>query len=97
MGKHTPGPWVAVHPEGDERSLDVYPANNPHYKIMHGKWGGMDDARLVAAAPDGFEAVRAFLADYDAVNVGAGERFHLKQQHIEAFRAFVAKAEGRHG
>jgi hypothetical protein len=49
----------------------------------------------IVAAPEGYEAVHKFLADLDAVKVGAGERFHLTRAHVDAFRAFVAKAEGK--
>lgn len=88
--KHTPGPWEAVHPEGDSNALDVYPVGNRHYKIMHGKWGGMADARLVAAAPDLLDMVKALIAPLDPDEDHADvEALYARAEEL------IAKAEGR--
>ena len=101
--KHTPGPWEvftavdepqmgnfhsAIYgPVGDYDCLFVALAN------QNGNYEG--DARLIAAAPELLELVKAFVAetvDYATLNkLGDPE----KQHNVKWARAVISKAEGR--
>lgn len=100
MSKHTPGPWllrddefvsvpgcvICVAPEEDlERSRAAWPAN----------------ARLIAAAPEMLEALKAALAA-PIIYTGGGEDESIDdcglvgvQPIRDKIRGAIAKAEGR--
>lgn len=78
---HTPGPWKIVdygtqqkYIEGGDREI--------------GKAWLIEDARLIAAAPDLLHALRELLRDVD-------EAEEIGQGTYTAARAAIAKAEGR--
>jgi hypothetical protein len=88
MNAHTPGPWtVGRDSEGDWQIHKPDPDGNP-IAIVRGE----DDARLVAAAPDLYEAVNDAM-EYLEEQVGDCE----PDCHciIHALRAAIAKVEGK--
>jgi len=97
MSKHTPGPWGldGVHEVVDATSAGVV-------QLWH--WNKSNNerdanARLIAAAPEMYEALRELLAEWDAENDRTMEEdsaFQPDSAAIEAIRAVLAKidAEG---
>ena len=64
MSGHTPGPWMAKDSRLYNFAFDVDDANGSPVAEVCSKHGGQDDearanARLIAAAPDMLEALRA--------------------------------------
>ena len=61
---HTPGPWRAVHrhahggPDDDERAGLGWEIEGPAEPMLRGQFARAADARLVAAAPTLYEALR---------------------------------------
>ena len=101
---HTPGPWVAsdnghilVDEESSywQRRLEYANRGNgvEGWRIasMESMWTQEDkaNARLIAAAPDLLEALRALVTH----RTGAGTAAQI-HRHYEAARAAIAKAEG---
>jgi hypothetical protein len=87
--KPTPGPWRAecVGSEGGENPLDVYEVNNGHRRIA--EYVSEPDARLIAAAPDMLDALRA-IADPTVRTDGV-----FAQMAIDRFRAIANAAIAR--
>ena len=54
--KHTPGPWKVIQPEHDPNAYDV--ATEAGGQIARLPWKCEANARLIAAAPELFEALR---------------------------------------
>jgi len=102
MTTHTPGPWVVVYGEsGRPRGI-----NAPNDKDIKGavghvvRWNGIGlpssptakaNARLIAAAPDLYEALRLAMPILERANAlcTGGTAF------IALARAAIAKAEGK--
>ena len=96
--KHTPGPWKVtegyqckiIDADGIDRVCTVNGGNNGNIQAAN--------ARLIAAAPDGYNA--AILAIESASPVNAKETDSWESGIIidaaayNALRAFIAKAEG---
>ena len=88
-GKHTPGPWLAVSNRSNTAfSCIAYPdgytlatCNN----VSVGDWEA--NARLIAAAPELLEVLKAFPGFIDDATIG--------DDWIERAWAAIAKAEGR--
>ena len=106
MSKFTPGPW---HAGADARI--VYDAAGwaiANAITFHGKHGAHDaygNGRLIAAAPDLYDALRELLTDMviaqgnmrkaakrDPAWEGCAE---IIQPRVDAARAAIAKAEGK--
>ena len=95
MTKHTPGPWVAlIHPEtkrraaaamvatqdsGGKLAIDVTGSTGTHE-------GDAANARLIAAAPELYEALRA-IVDREA------DEPLLEPSYVAAARAALAKVD----
>jgi len=88
MSKHTPGPWEVKSPANDSRAFDVY-AQGGHLKMHHGHWGGEADARLIAAAPELFQALQVLLEMPALKNIPV-----LGTGPVDAARAAIAKVTG---
>ena len=97
--QHTPGPWVWMQEYGAYWVLaheNLYKISG-QYVLDNGAGDGLDsnidvngpDARLIAAAPDLLEALRAMVEMMDCGDEsGAGSEWHTKA------RAAIAKATG---
>ena len=77
--KHTPGPWKATRNNMRVRSIDA-----PVCRLWMLRSGqGVANARLIAAAPELLEALKAATS------------FPLSDSWVPAALAAIAKAEGR--
>ena len=105
MSKHTPGPWEWNGPNqlwgGERATEEVLTAKDDgepygmHSALIEHHWDGgvaKANARLIAAAPELLEALRA-LIDMDV----AYQRGPAVQEAVEAARAAIAKATGQEG
>ena len=100
MAKPTPGPWQAGRPDMSTivdgiASKWIY-AGDQYVAIASGRIQGvwdevMANARLIAAAPDMYEALEELLGPYDLTESGARKRYDAA---IEKARAALAKARG---
>jgi hypothetical protein len=94
--KHTPGPWQWYRYGKSKNSpVKVETAEKVVAEIIwcgHGNHATrIANARLIAAAPDLLEALRAVLRDCNLRELGHGGRM---DQAIAASRAAIAKADG---
>jgi hypothetical protein len=101
MSAHTPGPWMYRLDTGTgygriESTRRDLPNNDPVVLAVREDWNrylsetpeGQANARLIAAAPEMLEALRAML--------GLGNITSFQPGRAEALaRAAIAKAEGR--
>ena len=88
MSKHTPGPWSSNHLTSaplKEWSLKVKKGRRVIAEVPYQDYTTWTNARLIAAAPDLLEALRAAVADWDE-EVSRG-------RWLDAARAAIAKAE----
>ena len=100
---HTPGPWIL----SIETTEDEY--NYPYMRLFGGnayeddfatmgfELSGIvrpEDARLIAAAPDLFEALKPFLSKYEGLSDYGILTLHSEQDlaFVKAARAALAKA-----
>ena len=94
--KFTPGPWIVVRDHWDinvqcKASVSGLPfAVTPICIIEQEGEYGLFDARLIAAAPDMYEALNEMLSSFDPYNC-KGDFFH--HAAIMKARAAIAKAE----
>lgn len=101
-GQHTPGPWEVKPEEAGKPYIRIRGTRLGHtYKIanvlVHTYPGALDaelnearkTARLIAAAPDFYEACKALIAYCDK-NPPMGESLWS----VQLIRAAIAKAEG---
>lgn len=70
--KHTPGPWVLTRDDFGFFSVSSEAAT-PHKEPVAPHVYDWDDARLIAAAPDMLEALKACLVTFEAL---ASNAFH---------------------
>lgn len=92
MTKHTPGPW-RIHGRVIRVPGRGVIAEIPGPETV-GVFDWLDNARLIAAAPDLLEAVKQMIGVYD--DYGAG--FYNQDEFVEGVdkaRAAIAKAEGK--
>ena len=99
MGKHTPGPWRAVGFHGDKTWLHVqadYDGEVHEICDLDEPAGGRSprlkeaDARLIAAAPEMYDALLGVLPFLDAAT---GDDDAIREQY-ERIEDVLAKAEG---
>jgi hypothetical protein len=86
---HTPGPWSSNHLTSaplKEWSLKVKKGRRVIAEVPYQDYMTWTNARLIAAAPDLLEALKAAVADWDT-EVSRG-------RWLDAARAAIAKAEG---
>ena len=88
MNKHTPGPWVITiesrfAPDGYTR------VGTPDDGMPVAIVPSADDARLIAAAPDLYEALAGLLGD--RTNPGL---HRMEQDQIDAARTALSRASG---
>lgn len=101
--QHTPGPWrvedrepcLVIVPIWDTELDTDYFMGRHIATVRHGYIGGDmgysgANARLIAAAPDLLDALRACIANFDYYGNGG-----VDQDTIDECRAAIAKAEGR--
>ncbi len=111
--KHTPGPWVIWGEKSRTKDLTigVTSETGPKKHICEMCWPadegqsaggptGMDDARLIAAAPDLLAALqmmdRAFISRHGCFPLDrTNDAQCLWNDAMSATRAAIAKAEGR--
>jgi hypothetical protein len=105
--KHTPGPWESTIVHGESRSIKCVMADGPTQVCVLTE-GTMEDARLIAAAP---ELLAALLTVRDRLSAWAdSHRIYFEQHnkpsdkyardnydHLvnEVINPAIAKAEGR--
>lgn len=92
--KHTPGPWT-VAPGRDKTHPHNIESRSPECDGFDlARCVLIDDARLIAAAPDLLAALRGMVALFDqGTNVaGTAERFTRYETAIAAASAAIAKA-----
>ena len=101
MSKHTPGPWVVNGAGVDFRELVRFPSG-VIVSCKSKKGYDIETARLIAAAPDMYEALKVALgfvaafAGYYQVAYETGSDYHPKHKEaIAQVRAALAKADGR--
>lgn len=86
--KHTPGPWTE-HTFADEKFVEIRAGGGcrivAHVFLDNGNREA--NARLIAAAPELLEALLAFVATFDGVEVTPGG-------DVAKARAAIAKATG---
>jgi hypothetical protein len=82
MNKHTPGPWSVQYNDG--MSADIVGAHE-RVAITYATENQSHNARLIAAAPEMYEALQAIIA---AKEEGFPEALQMG-------RTAIAKAEGR--
>ena len=99
--KHTPGPWITFVPnvgdpqEKDERGnlyWEIRPeslAFDSTYLDVTG-WMSESNARLIAAAPELFEALKKLVGYHDGM---VGD-YHIENHALPEARAAIAKATG---
>jgi predicted component of type VI protein secretion system len=86
--KHTPGPWTAMPcPCGHKSCADA--VVEPGVVRLQGACS-MDDARLIAAAPDLLAALRVMVLRHEARTSRVA-----RLAALDIARAAIAKAEGR--
>jgi hypothetical protein len=88
QAKHTPGPW-GIDDRQNVRAIIGLGAERPVVASVAYRDRDIEDAFLIAAAPDMYEALVALL---DAVNVRIDDP---RIASFDAARAALAKAEGR--
>ena len=90
MSKYTPGPWKLNRKNGLSVLADVPDWPTGTIEKLVAETVRRSDARLVAAAPEMYEAIRDFLTYYDE---------YLRDTKIPDecvyLRAAIARAEGR--
>ena len=95
MSKHAPGPWAVVD-LGYDSGRQVYVADNTGTTVCDCDWSHTDDeceanARLIAAAPEMYEALKEAEAELYQVPPADNEQLRT----LEIVRAAIAKAEGK--
>ena len=108
--KHTPGPWFLDNAEGGDWFRYVMAEDSQIGRVDLGNRGfisqhGEANARLIAAAPELYDALRELLTDMviaqgnmrkaakrDPAWEGCAE---IIQPRVDAARAAIAKAEGK--
>lgn len=92
---HTPGPWVLGSPElitafGSDYKYNITTPNGPCLAVV---LGGEANARLIAAAPELLEALKAL---HEACDTLLSERSLYKiQGELNMALTAIAKAEGK--
>jgi len=95
MSAHTPGPWVISRDKGEP--VAVLPAGRDGEICQFATaYASEANARLIAAAPDLLEAVKALVNAYEVVVSNGGGAFqrHTPPAASLGYRA-IAKAEGK--
>jgi hypothetical protein len=103
--KFTRGPWMVMPEEAEKLYIRVRGTRlGERFKIANApfpiadeseKQEALANARLIAAAPDLFEAVRLFVEEYDAADQDEGVAMMLAYNAaLEAAKAALAKARG---
>lgn len=103
--KHTPGPWT-ISQQVNKHGATVYTIGGDNnapagtvlpWPVASDGIRRVEDAHLIAAAPDLLEAVRALFAECAMVHKHWGENCNQKAASaaIESAKAAIAKAEGR--
>jgi hypothetical protein len=86
---HTPGPW-----ELDERHRSAYIPYRGKHHLAAAYGGTVANARLIAAAPDGYDANVAALGLLEEIAEADGLTPELDEV-ITGLRAAIAKARGK--
>lgn len=91
MSKHTPGPWIFSPEVPTIRSQK----ESEFVACILGSGTAEDDAngRLIAAAPEMLEALKAIVKSYEAHEDGYARS--VLRAHFQAASTLIAKAEGR--
>jgi hypothetical protein len=109
MSKHTPGPWSVLECGRDDAGFGYAIYSEPYGAV--GYWSGhkdyhkdnfwrlsLEDARLIAAAPDMFAALEAAVECGMVPKTSAregGAAAHARQTHVaDMVRDALAKARG---
>ena len=100
MGKHTPGPWHVTDVSGNEGEAEIIEAKHRGIAWTNDSWDEMKqqgyisqedkaNARLIAAAPDLFAALRDLIT-------GLPEEYDDKwtKDLVEKGKRAIAKAKG---
>jgi hypothetical protein len=93
--KHTPGPWkvTCLIPE----SYRVFPEGDTQYQTKT-PTEMFANARLIAAAPDLLDALKAALLEFDCECDEYSTPSEIYVQTINAMKSAISKAEGdNHG
>ena len=101
MSKHTPGPWAFKQHGGRIRIITadqgLTVAYTPEEQRADG-WSSQANARLIAAAPEMYEALQNIVANHqvmpDQTMNNTTDVAHVPLDDIEAARAALKKAEG---
>ncbi len=93
---HTRGPWVA---HKGKKTIGIYEPTGVAVGYVHTSQfteaRKMADARLIAAAPEMYAAVKLFVAYHDAQDEGDVAMMLNYADAVEAAKTALAKAEGR--
>lgn len=103
MGKHTPGPWkVEWDPDGGS-ALEPAVMHDGYYVATCHEMSGdakgsveaLENARLIAAAPDLLGALRSALLVLNGLTSEHQRSLPVIRDELERMAAAIAKAEGR--
>ncbi|MBN5087663.1 hypothetical protein JY460_06040 [Stenotrophomonas maltophilia] len=109
-GKHTPGPWVAYEIAPDDPdwgACEIWPAENDRedeegtVKPVATMVMGVENARLIAAAPEMFEALDTIGGLSRALRQGGPDPMDLQglsdalEEAVDLANSLVAQIEGR--
>lgn len=97
--QHTPGPWVTADGHGPIKGGTAVQSTNDTHLICsctgyYGRDGAQAHARLIAAAPDLLEALKAVLKDEKWHAAMADEVTDGARDNIKMAEAAIAKATG---
>lgn len=87
--KHTPGPWT-LHRDLEDKCSSI---DTPMHEVIVGPCS-IDDARLIAAAPDLLDAVRTVAIDLYITNRSPLEQAKVLNALWHLCQKALAKAEG---
>tara|TARA_Y100001973_G_scaffold99101_1_gene157799 strand:- start:8044 stop:8361 length:318 start_codon:yes stop_codon:yes gene_type:complete len=95
---HTPGPWAYRQSSGTlsfTAKISDSDHNRPSIATIHDSAGrGEANTRLIAAAPDMLEALKACADPRAFGNLMGGHSYDAEQRAMELVREAIAKATG---
>lgn len=93
--KHTPGPWVARAGLSNWSITTAYGQRTFAIALINSERVEQEvNARLIAAAPELLEALKALMGHDDKIQVAIGGNLRYVGAFMDRARAAIAKAEG---
>ena len=107
MGEHTPGPWIVLEHESEDRAvvgteggMTLWFYSHPQFATNIGAALTKADARLIAAAPDLLALVQDGLLLFcreveDGITDSFGDFMFMSEEWCDRAEATIAKATGK--